>query len=101
MGRRTGQETTIMYDASFDTRDATPSAIDRRLLWLLRIGALVATLVAATANARVPGVPVLQNAWATSGFVAALNLGGGSGASVYGGAIGWTPGSGRFQVSAG
>jgi hypothetical protein len=48
-----------------------------------------------------PGVPVLQNAWATPGIVAAANFGGGSDGSVYALAGGWTPGSGRFQFSGG
>jgi hypothetical protein len=52
------------------------------------------------AAAQMPGAPVLQNAWASPGMVVAANIGSGAG-SLYGGAIGWSPGSGRFQLSAG
>jgi hypothetical protein len=48
-----------------------------------------------------PGAPVLQNAWATPGIVAALDVAGGSDGSVYAAAASWTPGSGRFQLSGG
>jgi hypothetical protein len=51
--------------------------------------------------AQMPGAPVLQNVWATPGLVAAANLAGGSDGSVYAAAIGWTPTSGRFQLSGG
>lgn len=62
---------------------------------------VAAIAVAATAGAQMPGMPVLQNAWATPGFVAAANFGGGSDGSVYALAGGWTPGSARFQFSGG
>ena len=52
------------------------------------------------ASAQMPGAPVLQNAWAAPGMVVALDVAGGSG-TMYGGAVGWAPGSGRFQLSAG
>jgi len=64
---------------------------------------LVAILIVALptlASAQMPGAPVLQNAWATPGMVVALDFASGSG-SLYGGAVGWAPGSGRFQLSAG
>ena len=47
-----------------------------------------------------PGAPVLQNSWASPGMVVALDIAGGNG-TLYGGAIGWAPSSGRFQLSAG
>jgi hypothetical protein len=47
-----------------------------------------------------PGAPVLQNAWAAPGIVAALNISGGGG-SVYAAAVGWAPSTGRFQFSGG
>jgi hypothetical protein len=55
------------------------------------------------AQAQLPGAPVLQNAWATPGMVVALDIAGGSAGSgsTYAGAIGWTPGNGRFQFSGG
>lgn len=60
----------------------------------------VVTVTAATAVAQMPGAPVLQNAWAAPGMVVALDIGGGSG-TMYGGAVGWAPSSGRFQLSGG
>ena len=58
------------------------------------------TLHATAGRAQMPGAPVLQNAWASPGLVVAADFAGGSG-SLYGGAVGWAPGSGRFQLSAG
>lgn len=85
-----------MYDVTFD------HSRDRRLLWIARALALGAVAaVASSADAQLPGAPVLQNVWATPGLVAAANFGGGSGESVVAGAVGWSPGSGRFQVSGG
>jgi hypothetical protein len=52
-------------------------------------------------DAQLPGLPVLQNAFAGPGLAAAVNAGGGSGATAYAAAIGWAPGSARFQVSLG
>ena len=69
----------------------------RQIRWL----ATIATAVALNpASAQMPGAPVLQNAWASPGMVVAANFAGGSG-SLYGGAVGWAPASGRFQVSGG
>ena len=56
--------------------------------------------IGSAASAQMPGAPVLQNSWATPGMVAAVDFASGSG-SLYGGAIGWAPSSGRFQFSAG
>lgn len=67
----------------------------------LRISALLAVVIASSAGAQLPGAPVLQNVWATPGLVGALDFGGSADGSVFAGAVGWTPGSGRFQVSAG
>jgi hypothetical protein len=66
-------------------------------MWLV----LVAAVPAAAASAQMPGAPVLQNAWAAPGSVVAADFSGGGGASVYAGALGWTPASGRYQLSAG
>jgi hypothetical protein len=85
-----------MYDSTFD------HSLDRRFLWIARtVGLIAVAAVAGSADAQMPGAPVLQNAWATPGFVAAANFAGSSGESVFAGAVGWTPGSGRFQVSGG
>ena len=54
---------------------------------------------AATAQAQVPGVPVLQNAFANPGLAFAANFGGGGGQTFFGAAAGWGLGSGRFLVS--
>jgi hypothetical protein len=79
-----------MFDMVFDRIAATA------------IGALI-LLFALTpaANAQIPGIPVLQNAWATPGIVGAVDVGGGSDGSVYAAAASWAPGSGRFQLSGG
>ena len=81
-----------MYDASFDRS---------RLVWALRLAGLLAVLMAASAGAQMPGMPVLQNVWASPGLIGALDIGGGADGTTYAGAIGWTPGSGRFQFSGG
>jgi hypothetical protein len=60
----------------------------------------VFALSASAASAQMPGAPVLQNSWASPGIVVALDVAGGSG-TLYGGAAGWAPASGRFQFSAG
>ena len=92
-----------MFDASFDDRQSGLSALDRRWLWAIRIVAVVAVggVLAASADAQLPGLPVLQNAWATPGMVGALDVGGGPDGSVYAAAVSWTPINGHFQVSGG
>jgi hypothetical protein len=66
---------------------------------------LTVTGLGATTPARgqMPGVPVLQNAWAAPGIVLAIDFGGGStgSGSTFAGAAGWSPGNGRFQFSGG
>lgn len=57
--------------------------------------------VGTTAAAQMPGVPVLQNAWAAPGIVVAANYAGGSRNSVFVAAAAWAPASGRFQLSGG
>jgi hypothetical protein len=56
--------------------------------------------LAGSAGAQMPGVPVLQNAWASPGIVGALNMAGGDG-SIYAAAAAWSPASARFQLSGG
>jgi hypothetical protein len=63
--------------------------------------ALVAMIGAPPLTAQLPGLPVLQNAFAGPGLAAAVNAGGGSGGSAYAAALGWAPGSARFQISLG
>ena len=54
---------------------------------------------ASLAVAQMPGVPVLQNAWATPGLAAAADFSGGAGASVWAVAFSWSPGA--TQISGG
>jgi hypothetical protein len=63
--------------------------------------ALIFAALVRAAGAQIPGAPLLQNAWATPGIVAAINIGGGSDGTVYAAAASWTPSSGRFEVSGG
>jgi len=90
----------MLYDTSFDHAGADVPRFDRGVLWALRILAVIA-VIAASANAQLPGAPVLQNAWATPGTVASLNVAGGGGATLYAAAFSWTPGFGSMQVSGG
>lgn len=62
--------------------------------------AVVLAVVPSLASAQMPGAPVLQNSWATPGLVAAFDYASGDG-SLFGGAVGWAPSSGRFQLSGG
>jgi hypothetical protein len=72
-----------------------------RLVRPLIILAVVTSGMAWPSSAQIPGAPVLQNVWATPGVVGALDIGTGSGGSVYAAAGSWTPGSGRFELSGG
>ena len=62
---------------------------------------VLAAVGTARVGAQLPGLPVLQNAFVGPGLAGAANLGGGSGGTAYAAALGWAPGSARFQVSAG
>jgi hypothetical protein len=72
-----------------------------------RLAAGMAAIISLPAAAQLPGAPVLQNAWAAPGIVAALDIAGGAkgtnggSAGTYAAALGWSPGNGRFQISAG
>jgi hypothetical protein len=68
---------------------------------VLSVVPLLTVAVARPAAGQIPGAPVLQNVWATPGIVGALDIGSGSGGSVYAAAGSWTPGSGRFELSGG
>lgn len=71
----------------------------RRSRWSLLI--VSGLLGASSAQSQMPGAPVLQNSWAAPGIVVAGNIAGGSGSTVYAGAVGWAPSNGRFHVSGG
>jgi hypothetical protein len=65
---------------------------------------VAATFLAAPTSAigaQIPGLPILQNAWAAPGVVVALDAGSGSGGSTFAGAASWAPAGGRFDISAG
>ena len=51
--------------------------------------------------AQLPGVPVLQNAFANPGLTIGINYGKGDDSKAYAGAISWAPASARFQVTGG
>ncbi|MFL5613334.1 MAG: hypothetical protein ACJ796_06700 [Gemmatimonadaceae bacterium] len=72
-----------------------------KLWWGMAACAAPILGVAQTLGAQMPGSPVLQNAWANPGLTAAFNFSHLSGASSYAGAVAWSPGSARFQLSGG
>jgi hypothetical protein len=53
------------------------------------------------AFAQMPGIPVLQNAFANPGLTIAVNYGRSDESKAYAGAIAWAPASTRFQVTGG
>src|SRR5215213_5877833 len=69
--------------------------------WLRMLAGAVACVMglAGASNAQMPGLPVLQNAFANSGVTVAGNYGHVSGSNVFGVAGAWGLGSGRFQIS--
>ncbi len=52
-------------------------------------------------NAQLPGVPVLQNAFANPGLTIGVNYGQSDESKGYAGALAWSPASARFQVTGG
>lgn len=73
------------------------STISRRLpavLWL-------ALLFPASAASQLPGLPVLQNAFANPGITVGLNYGRAVDLTGYAVAVAWAPRSGRFAISGG
>ena len=72
---------------------------DRRSSWVLRVAATAAVVMAASAEAQMPASPVLQNVWATRGFVGAIDIGGGADGTVYAGAVSFS--ASRLQFSGG
>jgi hypothetical protein len=67
--------------------------------WTLAL--LTASAFLSPARAQLPGAPVLQNAWASPGTVAAVNVGGGSDGGAYAAAGSWAPKSGSYELSGG
>jgi hypothetical protein len=65
-----------------------------------RIPALLVAILAASADGQLPGIPVLQNAWATPGIMIAFNGGGGDSRGAVAGAASWAPVQ-HFQLSGG
>lgn len=62
---------------------------------------LLVALLPAVAGAQMPGLPVLQNAWANPGFTVAANGATGKAEKALAAAVSWAPRSARFQVSGG
>lgn len=89
-----------MYDASFDNENSGLSAAAHSWLWMIRVAAVAALVLAASAGGQMPDAPVLQNAWSTPGLVGAVDIGGGSGGTAYAGAVSVGVG-GRLQLSGG
>ena len=58
-------------------------------------------LGASSVEGQLPGVPVLQNAFANPGLTIGINYGKGDDSKAYAGAISWAPASARFQVTGG
>ncbi len=54
-----------------------------------------------TALGQLPGVPVLQNAFANAGLTIGVNYGRSDESQAYAGAVSWAPTSARFQVTGG
>jgi hypothetical protein len=76
--------------------------IIRRHHSLVRCVVLFAAMLAAEKlTAQLPGVPVLQNAFANPGFTIAVNYGRSDSVQAYAGAVSWAPASARFQLTAG
>ena len=61
----------------------------------------VALALPAAAGAQMPGLPVLQNAFANPGITIAVNAGYSETAIAYGAAGAWAPGNARFVISVG
>jgi hypothetical protein len=69
----------------------------------LSLSAVVSVVLCSVASsaAQLPGVPVLQNAFANAGLTIAVNYGRSDDAQAYAGALAWAPSSARFQVTGG
>ena len=70
----------------------------------LHLSAVISSVVLCGATelaAQMPGVPVLQNAFANAGLTIAVNYGRSKDLQAYAGALAWAPSSARFQVTGG
>lgn len=88
-----------MCNASFDSTTSALVRRQRRLLCRHQIAAAAALILAASAEAQLPSTPILQNAWASSGTVGAIDIGGGTDGTSYAGAVSF--GASRLQISGG
>ena len=78
----------------------------KTIIWPHRLSvcALICVASLLTGNdlrAQLPGVPVLQNAFANAGLTIAANYGHSDDLKAYAGAVAWAPASARFQVTGG
>jgi hypothetical protein len=78
----------------------------RIIIWCHRLSvravtASLAMFAASELAAQMPGVPVLQNAFANPGLTIAVNYGNSDESQAYAGALAWAPSSARFQVTGG
>jgi hypothetical protein len=78
-----------------------PATIQRHHVTVLTLVCSLATFCARGLAAQLPGVPVLQNAFANPGLTVAVNYGHSDDSKAYAGAIAWAPTSTRFQITAG
>jgi hypothetical protein len=87
-------------NSSFDRRAAEPKTIRQTAIWFARLTMCCLSALLANAGAQLPGIPVLQNAWATPGVMIAADGGGTSSRGTIAAAASWAPVA-RFQLSAG
>jgi hypothetical protein len=73
--------------------------VSRRLVLCLTTWCVLAPL--RSLHAQLPGIPVIQNAFANPGLTIAVNYGQGDESKAYAGALAWAPASARFQVTGG
>jgi hypothetical protein len=78
-----------------------PATIQRHRVTVLTVVHSLAILFAQRVAAQLPGVPVLQNAFANPGLTVAVNYGHSDDSKAYAGAIAWAPASTRFQITGG
>ncbi|HJU68484.1 MAG TPA: hypothetical protein VJ650_09555 [Gemmatimonadaceae bacterium] len=73
--------------------------VSRRLVLCLTTCSALAAL--RVVNAQLPGIPVIQNAFANPGLTIAVNYGQADESKAYAGALAWSPASARFQLTGG
>ena len=85
-----------------DVSSARPSSPGSPVSLSIAVAVLMIALAPAPwADAQMPGVPVLQNAFAAPGFTVAANYAEGGGTLAFGGAVAWGIRGGRFQLTGG